>query len=113
MCFGTLPSIIVKVPKTLVNILSSCDSVSVLIWASAAGWVASLVLVCGQGILSLPEAMETWMEGMKVILWSICRRSDSHGIRRVWFPRRSHRRCSLGDLHGVHVFALSIGVVSG
>lgn len=55
-----------KVPTTLVNILSSCDSVSVLIWASAAGWITSLVLVCGQGILTLPEAMETWMEGMKV-----------------------------------------------
>lgn len=39
---------------------------SVLIWASAAGWLTSLVLVCGQGILALPEAMETWMEGMKV-----------------------------------------------
>lgn len=48
------------------NILSNCDSVSVLIWASAAGWLTSLVLVCGQGILTLPEAMETWMEGMKV-----------------------------------------------
>lgn len=56
----------VQVPKTMVNILSSCDSVSVLIWASAAGWLTSLVLVCGQGILTLPEAMETWMEGMKV-----------------------------------------------
>ena len=53
-------------PKTLVNILSNCDSVSVLIWASAAGWMASLLLVCGQGILTLPEAMDTWMEGMKV-----------------------------------------------
>lgn len=57
----------VQVPKTMVNILSSCDSVSVLIWASAAGWLTSLVLVCGQGILTLPEAMETWMEGMKVL----------------------------------------------
>lgn len=55
-----------QVPKTLVNILSNCDSVSVLIWASAAGWMISLVLVCFQGILTLPEAMETWMEGMKV-----------------------------------------------
>lgn len=58
--------VFLKVPKTLVNILSNCDSVSVLIWASAAGWLVSLVLVCGQGILTLPEAMETWMEGMKV-----------------------------------------------
>ena len=66
------PVFFMKVPKTLVNVLSNCDSVSVLIWASAAGWVASLVLVCGQGILSLPEAMETWMEGMKVSLWSSC-----------------------------------------
>eukprot|EP00903_Cladosiphon_okamuranus_P005358 g5353.t1 len=57
-----------EVPKTLVNILSNCDSVSVLIWASAAGWLASLLLVCGQGILTLPEAMETWMEGMKEVL---------------------------------------------
>ncbi|CAM9370968.1 unnamed protein product [Ectocarpus sp. 12 AP-2014] len=57
-----------EVPKTMVNILSSCDSVSVLIWASAAGWLTSLVLVCVQGILTLPEAMETWMEGMKEVL---------------------------------------------
>eukprot|EP00904_Undaria_pinnatifida_P013206 jgi/Undpi1/9015/HiC_scaffold_26.g11475.m2 len=57
-----------EVPKTLVNILSNCDSVSVLIWASAAGWMASLLLVCGQGILTLPEAMDTWMEGMKEVL---------------------------------------------
>lgn len=57
---------LLQVPKTLVNILSNCDSVSVLIWASAAGWMASLLLVCGQGILTLPEAMDTWMEGMKV-----------------------------------------------
>lgn len=28
--------------------------------------MASLLLVCGQGILTLPEAMDTWMEGMKV-----------------------------------------------
>lgn len=39
---------------------------SVLLWASAAGWLLSVMLVCGQGILTLPEAMETWMEGMKV-----------------------------------------------
>ncbi|CAM9275362.1 unnamed protein product [Scytosiphon promiscuus] len=57
-----------EVPKTLVNILSNCDSVSVLIWASAAGWLTSLMMVCGQGILTLPEAMETWMEGMKEVL---------------------------------------------
>lgn len=30
--------------------------------------MASLLLVCGQGILTLPEAMDTWMEGMKVSL---------------------------------------------
>ena len=55
-----------QVPKTLVNVLSSCDSVAVLIWASAAGWFTSVIMVCSQGILSLPEAMEMWMEGMKV-----------------------------------------------
>ncbi|CAM9348857.1 unnamed protein product [Ascophyllum nodosum] len=57
-----------RVPKTLVNVLSSCDSVAVLIWASAAGWFTSVIMVCSQGILSLPEAMEMWMEGMKEVL---------------------------------------------
>ncbi|CAM9993360.1 unnamed protein product [Discosporangium mesarthrocarpum] len=57
-----------QVPMTMVNILSTCDSVSVLIWASAGGWVVSMVLVTSQAILGLHEAMDTWMEGMKEVL---------------------------------------------
>ncbi|CAM9347964.1 unnamed protein product [Chrysoparadoxa australica] len=57
-----------QAPLSLVNILSNCDSVAVLIWASSAGWLASLFLVLLQGILDLPEAMESWMEGMKDVL---------------------------------------------
>ena len=109
---------LLQVPKTLVNILSNCDSVSVLIWASAAGWKASLLLVCGQGILTLPEAMDTWMEGMKVSLgggqngkpivtsakknaslWCLLgfRRSFDcdfeHGCKRSWRPGISCQVC--------------------
>ena len=39
-----------------------------LLWASAAGSIVAIALVVLQRILTLGEAMEAWMEGMKDVL---------------------------------------------
>mmetsp|Transcript_13118 Transcript_13118/g.28334 ORF Transcript_13118/g.28334 Transcript_13118/m.28334 type:complete len:630 (-) Transcript_13118:313-2202(-) len=57
-----------RVPLSLVSMLSECDSINALVWASAAGWLVTLALVLAQGILSVSEAMEAWMAGMKDVL---------------------------------------------
>lgn len=38
-----------------------------LLWGSVFGWLASLGLVLSQRILSLPEAMTAWGEGIKEV----------------------------------------------
>lgn len=48
--------------------LCRSDSINALIWSSAAGWLAALGLVLSQGLLTLGEAMEAWMAGMKDVL---------------------------------------------
>jgi len=55
-------------PLSLVSILSHSDSITALIWASAAGWLSALGLVLAQGALSLDEAMAAWAEGLKEVL---------------------------------------------
>jgi len=52
----------------LVNVLSASDSVNALVWSSAAGWLVSMGLVISQGVLSLDEAVQAWVEGMKDVL---------------------------------------------
>jgi len=53
---------------SLVDMLGQSDSIAALIWASTIGWVVSLGLVVGQGVLSLEETMDAWIEGMKDVL---------------------------------------------
>ncbi|EOD03682.1 hypothetical protein EMIHUDRAFT_466337 [Emiliania huxleyi CCMP1516] len=55
-------------PLSLVSILSHSDSITALIWASAAGWLSALGLVLAQGALALDEAMAAWAEGLKEVL---------------------------------------------
>jgi len=55
-------------PLSLVSILSNSDSITALIWASAAGWLSALGLVLAQGALALDEAMAAWAEGLKEVL---------------------------------------------
>jgi len=55
-------------PLTLLSALSAADSINALVWASAAGWLVTLALVLSQRLLTLSEAMEAWMEGMKDVL---------------------------------------------
>ena len=38
-----------------------------LLWGSVFGWLASLGLVLSQRILSLPDAMTAWGEGIKEV----------------------------------------------
>ncbi|DAZ92387.1 TPA: hypothetical protein N0F65_003770 [Lagenidium giganteum] len=52
----------------LLDALSSCNSVSALIRASAAGWVLSVVMLLAQRIVTLDQATRAWMEGVKDIL---------------------------------------------
>ncbi|KAL1511864.1 hypothetical protein AB1Y20_005148 [Prymnesium parvum] len=52
----------------LVNALRYADSVTALIWGSAAGWLAAMGLVLWQKLLSLNEAMSAWTEGTKEVL---------------------------------------------
>uniref|UniRef100_A0A7S0Q8N7 Na+/H+ antiporter NhaC-like C-terminal domain-containing protein n=1 Tax=Coccolithus braarudii TaxID=221442 RepID=A0A7S0Q8N7_9EUKA len=52
----------------VVNALRFADSVTALLWGSVGGWLAALALVLSQRLLSLGEAMEAWMEGMKDVL---------------------------------------------
>jgi Na+/H+ antiporter NhaC len=55
-------------PLDLVSVLSASDSVNALVWSSAAGWLTSMFLVISQGVLTLSEAVEAWVEGMKDVL---------------------------------------------
>jgi hypothetical protein len=42
---------------SLVSILSNSDSITALIWASAAGWLATLALVLGQQVRNGSQPM--------------------------------------------------------
>jgi len=55
-------------PLDIVSVLSASDSVNALVWSSAAGWIMSMALVIMQGVLTMPEAVEAWVEGMKDVL---------------------------------------------
>lgn len=52
----------------ILDALSSCNSVSSLIRASAAGWVIAVVMLLLQRIVTVDEATKAWMEGVKDIL---------------------------------------------
>jgi len=56
------------VSPSVIDLLSNCDSVKALLWASAGGFLVSTILVTAQGFLNLGEVMEAWMEGMKDVL---------------------------------------------
>ena len=58
----------VRPAASLVNALRYADSVAALIWGSAAGWAASLLLTLRQRLLPLGEAMGAWSEGAKEVL---------------------------------------------
>lgn len=64
---AALPAAI-RPPLTLVTALRYADSVTALVWGSAAGWLASLGLCLGQRLLSVNEAMEAWVGGIKEVL---------------------------------------------
>lgn len=55
----------VRPALTLVTALRYADSVTALVWGSAAGWAASLGLSLSQKLLSLDESMEAWVGGIK------------------------------------------------
>lgn len=50
------------------DIVSSADSYVALLWASLAGCLAGVILSVGQRILSLSQAVEAWVQGMKSML---------------------------------------------
>jgi len=52
----------------VVNALRYADSVTALIWGSAAGWLVSMGLCLSQRLLSLGETMAAWTEGTKEVL---------------------------------------------
>ena len=58
-------------PMTLRNIVGSADSYAAMIWASLAGVVVAVVLLVGQRILTLTEAMDAWYAGMRSMLLAI------------------------------------------
>mmetsp|Transcript_54497 Transcript_54497/g.108186 ORF Transcript_54497/g.108186 Transcript_54497/m.108186 type:complete len:330 (+) Transcript_54497:138-1127(+) len=53
---------------SLVDAISSGDSVLALLWGSAAGMLSAMVLLLGQKILNLGEVMETLVDGMRDVL---------------------------------------------
>lgn len=64
------------------EIIGNSDSFSVLIWASFSGSLVALILSIGQGILSIPDAIDAWIGGVKamvlavtvlVLAWSLSR----------------------------------------
>lgn len=64
---AALPAAI-RPPLTLVTALRYADSVTALVWGSAAGWLASLGLCLSQRLLSVDEAMQAWVGGIKDVL---------------------------------------------
>ena len=64
---ATLP-LKVRPAANVVNALRYADSVTALIWGSAAGWLVSMALCLWQRILDLGETMAAWTEGTKEVL---------------------------------------------
>jgi len=58
----------VRPPVGPVTALRYADSVTALIWGSAAGWLASLSMSLSQRLLTLDESMEAWVGGIKEVL---------------------------------------------
>jgi Na+/H+ antiporter NhaC len=52
----------------LMRILGAADSLSVLLWASAAGSVAAGVLAVSQRVLSISQTMDAWLAGVKAMI---------------------------------------------
>lgn len=55
-------------PRGLKDIFSNGDSFSALLWAGAAGSLTVGLLVIFQRILSSGETLETWVEGVRMVM---------------------------------------------
>ena len=55
-------------PLDLKTIVGSADSYSALLWAAALGSVTALLMAVGQRILSLNQAVDAWVLGMKSMI---------------------------------------------
>ena len=56
---------------TLRNVIGSADSYAAMMWASLAAVVVAIVMLVGQRILTLTEAMDAWYAGMRSMLLAI------------------------------------------
>ncbi len=72
---GTLPLIRVFVGGALFenvgSIFSAADSYRTLIWGSGLGCLVAAMLALSQGLMSMVEALDTWMTGLKSMLQAI------------------------------------------
>ncbi len=57
-----------RLMQDLGGIFSAADSYRTLVWGSALGCLVALVLALGQRILTLAEAFEAWLAGMRSML---------------------------------------------
>ncbi len=56
---------------TLQNIFAKADSFKALVWASLLGCTVAILMVVGQRILSLMEAMDAWLTGVKSLVLAV------------------------------------------
>lgn len=54
--------------ETLREVVGSANAYNALLWGSLLGVMVSVLLVVVQGILSLTEALDAWLEGIKTML---------------------------------------------
>ncbi len=57
--------------RTLVNVIGDADPFAALLWASFAGCVTAILLVVGQRILTVQEALSAWMGGIQSMLMAV------------------------------------------
>jgi Na+/H+ antiporter NhaC len=57
--------------RTLVAVIGDADPFAALLWASFAGCVTAILLVVGQRILTVQEALSAWMGGIQSMLMAV------------------------------------------
>lgn len=75
MLFGLYFSGVSSLPegsaRKLWEVIGASDSFEVLIWASFAGSIMAIVMSAWQKILSLPDAVDAWLSGVKAMVLAV------------------------------------------
>eukprot|EP01135_Chromosphaera_perkinsii_P001668 Nk52_evm45s208 gene=Nk52_evmTU45s208 len=57
-----------QVPITMFSMFTHANSIKALMWSTLFSCLVSVILVCSQGLLTIPQSIEAWVVGAKDIL---------------------------------------------